>query len=122
MELSKAKVAIIGLVVLGVAWQYLGSPPSEIMTLLVVAISGLGGFELRGQVRNMKAMVGRGLAEWKDYYWRCLGYFIAFGGFGLVADELVNGTLDMTSFGHEHIGVILFLVGLGLISIKPRGK
>jgi len=30
--------------------------------------------------------------------------------------------LDFTTFGHEWVGVILFLVGLGLISIKPKGK
>jgi len=122
MEWNKAKFSIIGLVILGVAWQYLGNPPSKIMTLIIIAVSGLGGYELRGQVRNMKITAGRGLVEWKDYYWRALGYFLAFGGFGLIADELVGGYLDFTTIGHEWYGVILFLIGLGLISVKPRGK
>jgi len=122
VEPNKAKVAIIGLVVLGIAWQYFSSPPSEIMTLIIVAVSGLGGFELRGQVRKMKIMIGRGLVEWKEYYWRAIGYFLAFGGFGFIADELIGGYLDFTTFGHEWIGVILFLIGLGLISVKPKGK
>jgi len=129
VEWNKAKVAIIGLVILGVAWQYLGSPPSKIMTLIVVAISGLGGFELRGQVEEMRERtpVGTTFAEvkgveWSRYWFRAIGYFLAFGGFGLIADELIGGYLDFTTWGHEWIGVILFLVGLGLISVKPKGK
>jgi len=123
VELNKAKFSIIGLVILGVAWQYLGSPPTEIMTLIVVAVSGLGGYELRGQVEWTGLKVRHpGKVEWHKYYWRVLGYFLAFGGFGLIADELIGGYLDLTTWGHEWIGVISFLVGLGLISVKPRGK
>jgi len=123
VEPNKAKFSIIGLVILGVAWQYLGSPPTEIMTLLVVAISGLGGYELRGQVERMRSEVGvLGVVEWHKYYWRVLGYFLAFGGFGLIADELIGGYLDFAIWGHEWIGVVFFLVGLGLISVKPKGK
>jgi len=123
VELNKAKFSIIGLVILGVVWQYLGSPPTEIMTLIVVAVSGLGGYELRGQVEWTGLKVKPpGKVEWRKYYWRVLGYFLAFGGFGLIADELIGGYLDLTAWGHEWIGVVSFLVGLGLISVKPKGK
>jgi len=132
LEWNKAKFAIIGLVILGVAWQYLGSPPSEIMTLIVIAVAGLGGFEMRGKVEEMKTLMHTGdllpshaRAWWHKYYkyyWRPIGYFLAFGGFGLIADELIGGYLNFTTWGHEWIGVIFFLLGLGLISVKPRGK
>jgi len=120
MEWNKAKFSIIGLVILGVAWQYLSNPPTEVMTLIVVGVAGLGGYELRGQVERMRS--GFGIVNWHKYYWRALGYFLAFGGFGLIADELIGGYLDFTIWGHEWIGVVSFLVGLGLISMKPRGK
>jgi len=130
MEWNKAKFAIIGLVILGVTWQYLGSPSSEVMTLIVIAVAGLGGFEMRGKVEEMKTLMYTGdllpsrehPPWWHKYYWRPIGYFLAFGGFGLIADELIGGCLDFTAWGHEWIGVISFLVGLGLISVKPKGK
>jgi len=128
VEWNKAKFSIIGLVILGVAWQYLGSPSTEILTLIVVGIAGLGGYELRGEVEQMKeeALIGAIFAPkempWHRYYLRVIGYFLTFGGFGLIADELIGGCLDFTAWGHEWIGVVTFLVGLGLISLKPRGK
>jgi len=54
MELNKAKIAIIGLVVLGVAWQYFGSLPTEVLMAIIVAVSGLGGYELRGRVEEAR--------------------------------------------------------------------
>jgi len=123
VEWNEAKFSIIGLVILGVVWQYLGSPPTEILTLIVVGIAGLGGYELRGRVERLRSEVKvLGGVKWHEYYLRAIGFFLAFGGFGLIADELIGGYLDFTTWGHEYIGVILFLVGLGLISVKPRGK
>jgi len=57
VELNKAKMAIIGLVVLGVAWLYLGNPSSEYIFLIAVGIAGLGGYDL-GRARKQKE-IGR---------------------------------------------------------------
>lgn len=60
--------------------------------------------------------------KWRKYYYRVIGYFLAAGGLGLIADEVIGGNLDFTSLGHEHSGVALFVIGLILISIMPKGK
>lgn len=119
IKVSKEVIGIIGLVVLGVAWQYLGNPSMEILTLIVVGVSGLGGYAIKGQVNEMRAF---GLG-WKDYYWRVLGYFFSYGGLGLISDELINGSIQFwPPFQHEVYGIILGVVGLVLISKKPHGK
>ena len=127
MELNKAKTAIITLGVLGVVWQFLGSPPTEVLTSIVVAVSGLGGFELRGQVEEMRRTgtrtIGVPKIKWKKYYFRVIGYFLCGGGGALIFDELIHGPLSFWPLPqHEAYGVVLFLIGLGLISLKPHGK
>lgn len=118
MELNKAKLGMIIFGVVAVAFAYLDKP-TWLIQLCVTGIAVAGGWELRGQVMEIER---RQVFNWKKYYWRALGYFLSFGGFGLIADELIQGTLDFTNLGHEYYGVILFLIGLGLISIKPGGK
>ena len=59
---------------------------------------------------------------WKRYYWRVVGYFLAFGGFGLIVDELIEGPFNLLEPGHELWGLILIVIGLICISIKPKDK
>lgn len=59
---------------------------------------------------------------WKRYYWRALGFFLAFGGLGLIIDELIEGPFYLFELGHELYGVILLVVGLICISVKPKDK
>lgn len=113
MELNKAKLGIIAFGVVAAVFAYLDEP-TWLIQMCVTGMAAAGGWELRGQTLETET--------WKRYYWRVLGYFISFGGFGLIADELVRGTLNFSTVGHEWYGVILFVIGLGLISKKPRGK
>lgn len=118
MELSKAKMGMIILGVIALALVY-KEMDTTLIQLCIVAISGLAGYEIRGQVVEMKS---RGL-EWHHYYWRVIGYFLAFGGGGLIFDELIHGPLEFWPItNHEVYGVIIGLIGLILISLKPHGK
>lgn len=61
--------------------------------------------------------------SWYKYYYRVIGYGVSFAGAGLIADELINGKLQFwPPFQHEIYGVILAIIGLFLISKKPKGK
>lgn len=86
------------------------------IVLCICGISGLGGYEVRGQIEET-------FLEWRAYYFRIIGYFLAFGGGGLVFDELLHGPLSFwPPLNHEVYGVVIGILGLILISRKPRGK
>jgi len=127
VEWNKAKLEMVIFGIVAIAFAYLDIP-TYLIQMCVVGIAVAGGWELRGEIVQMKeeALIGAIFAPkempWHRYYLRVIGYFLAFGGFGLIADELVRGYLDFTTLGHEWYGVILFLIGLGLISVKPKGK
>ena len=59
---------------------------------------------------------------WRRYYFRVLGFALSGAGLGLVADEVIQGRIKFKKFGHEHVGLALFIGGLVLISLKPKGK
>jgi len=59
---------------------------------------------------------------WRRYYFRVLGFALSGAGLALAADEVIQGSLNFARLGHEHVGVALFIGGLVLISLKPRGK
>lgn len=125
MELTKAKLGMVIFGIVAIAFAYL-DVPTYLIQMCVVGIAAAGGWELRGQVRGMEEAEEKTLkgpvSWWHTYYWRVLGYAVSFAGFGLIADELVQETLDMTAWGHEWMGIGALVLGLFLISIKPRGK
>jgi len=41
---------------------------------------------------------------------------------GLIADELIHGPFTLTPANHEFWGLVMFIVGLVLITRKPHGK
>ena len=60
--------------------------------------------------------------KFQKYYFRVIGYFLVFGGAGLLVDELITGAFNMFTIGHEWLGIAAIIVGGLLISKKPKGK
>lgn len=122
IEIGKAELAVLGLILLGIVLSYFGIS-GKIMKALITGIVSVATGKVSYEYAKSKFSPERtATIGWHKYYWRALGYAVSFGGFGLIADELIQGTLDFSVIGHEWYGIILFLVGLGLISIKPQGK
>lgn len=59
---------------------------------------------------------------WHRYYYRVIGVFLACGGAGLMADEVVNGPFKLELGDHELWGLVMVVVGAVLISKFPKGK
>ena len=60
--------------------------------------------------------------EWRQYYFRVIGFAVGGAGAGLVLDELINGPFNLAPGNHEFWGLIMLVVGGILISRKTHGK
>jgi len=60
--------------------------------------------------------------RWHRYYFRVIGFALSGAGLGLIADELIHGPFTLTPANHEFWGLVMFIVGLVLITRKPHGK
>ena len=60
--------------------------------------------------------------KWHSYYFRVIGFAMAGCGAGLMLDELIAGPFTLTPANHEFWGLVAFVVGMVLISLKPKGK
>jgi len=60
--------------------------------------------------------------KWHRYYYRVIGFGLAGGGAGLMLDELIHGPFTLSISNHEFWGLIISIIGVILISKKPKGK
>jgi hypothetical protein len=62
------------------------------------------------------------MINWRQYYYRVIGFAVAGAGAGLVLDELIHGPFNLTPGNHEFWGLVMLIAGSIFISRKPQGK
>ena len=62
------------------------------------------------------------MTRFRGYYWRVIGFLLAGGGMGLMADELIEGPFTLTPTNHEFWGLVMLIVGVICIGKFPKGK
>lgn len=117
-------VAIVSLAILGVFISHTQPEASKLLYVIIAAIAGIGGHYIPKAAVAFRSEIKRyGLKmTWKRYHFRVIGFALAGAGLGLIIDELIAGPFSLTPAGHEFWGIVLFVIGMVLISLKPKGK
>lgn len=117
----ETELAIVGLAVVGIGWAYFDSLPVEIMSLIVVGIAGLGGYELKNLVQNLENSIygsKYSALKRKTFYWRKLLSTICYltSSFLFIEHLWTHNTSWDLNFppGHELYALIILIAGIVL--------
>lgn len=63
------------------------------------------------------------IVMFKRYYLRVIGFFLFFGGIGVILEELFNiGLIQLGIIEHEFYGLVSIIIGFILIGLGGKGK